>query len=47
MTAPQHRRNGVSRRSNSGPPFRIMMGVIAFILVMIAVVLIVSGVAAS
>ena len=38
MTEPDRDPDGFSRRSESGPPFRIMGGVIVFILVMIAVV---------
>ncbi|MGQ3043626.1 MAG: hypothetical protein ACT6R7_08085 [Brevundimonas aurantiaca] len=44
MTEPDRDPDGFSRRSESGPPFRIMGGGIVFILVMIAVVLTVSGV---
>jgi hypothetical protein len=44
MTEPDRDPDGFSRRSESSPPFRIMGGVIVFILVMIAVVLTVSGV---
>jgi hypothetical protein len=47
MTDPEDRPNSSSRRSKDGPPFRIMVGVIVFIVVMIAVVLTVSGMVTS
>ena len=44
MTEPDRDPDGFSRRSESGPPFCMMGGVIVFIVVMIAGVLTVSGV---